>query len=131
MSIFIDVHGSGCNERLSFGLISLADYLLYINPFELSKDESVPIRLPRGKQGFDKKWYAALSNNTLGNTWNQLEVINVRGKNYYRAPHALTVRGDSYNKQLLIFDTDVQSAYTRKVDFTAIEEVVADETVAC
>ena len=105
MSIFIDVGGGGSDRELSYGLSAMADYLIQLDSFA----PSTPIQLLHGaaanpdevaaadtqEAGLDRKMVERLIDDRYGYVWAKMHVENVRGKDYSRPCHAVTVRPDT------------------------------------
>ena len=91
VSIFIDVLGKGCDEKLSYGLLALADYILRVD--ELSRGAGYDVQYTK-KLGKAKKQKITklLSEDSDRYVWSILHMENVRGKEYSRPCHALTAR---------------------------------------
>ncbi len=122
MSIFVDVEDEGSSKERSFGLASLADYLLTISPFELALSDRIKLRNPSSAE-FDEEWRTRIEENRSGMVWSQLDAVNVRGKKYSRLPHAIAVdKNDSGENELLILNAEIESKYCKKVQFISTEQ---------
>lgn len=119
VSIFLDVRGEGSDKELSFGLESMADYHIQVTPFgDLSNEFTVTLPDDQQRMRESKKIIEEWEQFKRGLVWGRLEVENVRGKDYSRSAHGITVVpriSDRKNKnELFICDTNVQSKYSPK-----------------
>jgi KaiC/GvpD/RAD55 family RecA-like ATPase len=118
ISIFIDPKGEGANKQLSYTLSNLADYLVKLKNFEGNnnnsdainrkihlpnelrmKEKSQSIKLSEPKDALD----SILQNRDVCR-WSEMIVENVRGNNYSRIPHAVTVRHNVIKREITIGD---------------------------
>ncbi len=108
MLIVTDVTGKGSWEELSYGLSAGADVVIDVEPItkeEYSENEALRKQLADnaqkvpGKQPTHKK---------IAPIWSKISVSNVRGKQYERKRHAVTVLpvkdGGSYTPRLFMVD---------------------------
>ncbi len=71
VSIFIDVLGDGSDKKLTYGLSAQADYLIHLTDYSEENTKR-----------------------SEGEIWTKMLFDNIRGKNYFRPIHAITVRED-------------------------------------
>jgi hypothetical protein len=105
VSIFIDIEGDGANDDVSYGLASLADYLISLRKLTykdrsdfvpyLKRSDRAEINEQLGKMR--KKLLNEYSDANEGYTWSLMDVENVRGKEYSKSTHALTVTKSEAN----------------------------------
>jgi hypothetical protein len=93
--------GAGADERLSYGLAALADYIIRVDAF--SHGESYHAHLPKKLDPSTASRYKRiLKTNNDRYIWSRMHVENVRGKEYSRACHAVTVRPSRKGNDLYV-----------------------------
>jgi KaiC/GvpD/RAD55 family RecA-like ATPase len=91
VSIFIDVRGTGYDEKVSYGLLALADYILRVDEFSHSAGYDIQYT-KKLNEDEKKRITELLSKDSDRYVWSRLHMENVRGKEYSRPCHALTAR---------------------------------------
>lgn len=103
LSIFVDVEGKGANDKLSYGLSSLADYLIRLDSFTTDLDiHKIKVIPPKNQEKNDlgNEYLESFLTDKRGFVFSRLLVENIRGKEYTRSPHALTVRPSKQNEDI-------------------------------
>jgi len=80
MLIVTDVLGDGSDEELSYGLAACADYIVHLEQIQEIKEYADTL-----EKGMPGRTYRKEQ------TWFRMLVSNIRGKNYFRVPYAVTV----------------------------------------
>jgi hypothetical protein len=94
LSIIIDIEGDGANKEMSYGLSSLADYLITLKPMNdkyRSEFEPNASQTSSRAQLLIKNLGEEYKTGREGFAWSEMDVENVRGKEYSKSTHAVTV----------------------------------------
>lgn len=116
VSIFMDISGEGSNKTLSYGLGTMADYHLHVTPYT---QEGAIRKLKFNSELSDgaKRIVEKCKKQERGLVWGELEVENIRGKEYSRSAHSITVfQQDKDTNDLIICDTGIPSAFSPLIE---------------
>lgn len=101
-SVIIDTEGEGSNTRLSYGLSALADYQITLRPItDGLRERYLPYcdkvheaQAPDGEnpQELIRRLLGEYESPKEGYAWSLLDIENVRGKEYSKSTHAVTVQ---------------------------------------
>ena len=127
VSVFIDPHGDGRDENVSFGLSNMADYIIDIRdetalgPNEQSaRDYKLPEKMHKNDMKNSKRDLEEdVELNVDECSWAKLYVHNIRGQTYAQVPHSVTIRPRILKKltvcelqaRMLLPDTDAYKLY--------------------
>ncbi|MBW8014835.1 MAG: hypothetical protein FVQ82_01490 [Planctomycetes bacterium] len=121
ISIFVDVQGRGSDEKLSFGLAALADYIICVNEFSSENQYNVtfPDKLESPKREFYSHSFDKQSSRYVTS---MIHVENVRGKEYSRPCHAVTVGPTEDGKGNELFILNARKTEDLPVIFPKVEK---------
>lgn len=89
VSIFIDVIGEGSDKELTYGLSAQADYLIQLKDF--SEEEK-------------KNLFPSINGENPDHFWTKMSFDNIRGKNYSRPIHKITIKKDDSGTNILYME---------------------------
>ncbi len=119
ISIFIDVVGEGSNKNLTYGLSALADYLIHVDEFSKEEKSKMNIRV-RNYRDIKNKIESNLEDKSKGYYWSKVQVENVRGKEYLRPYHTMTVRPEEDTETNRLYLLNYEDTNPFKVEFSNI-----------
>lgn len=96
LSIIIDIEGEGSDKELSYGLSSLADYLITLRPLVRGDRQGfLPYTSKSSPEALEliRKLRHEYGSSREGFAWSEMDIENVRGKEYSKSSHAVTVLG--------------------------------------